>query len=179
MVLIGGRPVGRHIEQHDVFFGIAASLEELYPAIDEFWPEAEKKWHIDSWREINYVDGFNVSVVDKNDSSPIQARSAERLYFVNLGGYKENDMEEYHYKLLTVAADKGVAVAQSKLTAFYKHTGFKGASSHIDDKYSIDVDDLYELENILPKRMLQSYHIILTSSISGIEDKLHIGYLKR
>jgi hypothetical protein len=29
--------------------------------------------------------------------------SPEQLFFINLGGYKENEFEEYHYKMITVA----------------------------------------------------------------------------
>jgi hypothetical protein len=31
------------------------------------------------------------------------------LFFINLGGYKENEFEEYHYKILTVAQSMGLA----------------------------------------------------------------------
>ena len=69
-----------------------------------------------------------------------------RLFFINLGGYKENEFEEYHYKMLTACEDKSVAIQAAKQTAFYKHTGFKGATSHIDDKYGVDVDDILRLK---------------------------------
>jgi hypothetical protein len=29
--------------------------------------------------------------------------SLAQLFFINLGGYKENEFEEYHYKMLAVA----------------------------------------------------------------------------
>lgn len=176
MIIIGGRPKGRYIEQHDIFFGIASELHDLSPEVDAFWPEIAGKWHIDSWREVNYVEGYAVTVALKNDITTDDTQN--RLYFVNLGGYKENDMEEYHYKLLAVGPDKGAAVTKAKQTAFYKHTGFKGAASHIDDKYSIDVDDLYELKDILPAAMKEQYRLVITPSPSQIEDELHIGYLK-
>jgi hypothetical protein len=31
MLLLGSKAPGRHVEQHDFFFGIAASLRELVP----------------------------------------------------------------------------------------------------------------------------------------------------
>lgn len=181
MIIIGGRPAGRHIEQHDVFFGIGKELPDLYTAIDDFWPSLLGKWHIDAWREVNYVDNYLVDVTESREAANGEKTDAakDRLYFINLGGYKENDMEEYHYKLLTVAQDKNTAIGKSKLTAFYRHTGFKGAVSHIDDKYSVDVDDLYELKSILPKQMKDQYEIRLTAIDQSQEDPLHIGYLKR
>ena len=54
MVLLGSKPKGRNTEQHDVFFGIAHSLEELYPDLAGFWPDA-KGLHIDAWREVFVV----------------------------------------------------------------------------------------------------------------------------
>lgn len=42
MLLLGCKPPGRHTEQHDIFFGIAASLRDLVPEIQAFWPELQK-----------------------------------------------------------------------------------------------------------------------------------------
>jgi hypothetical protein len=78
------------------------------------------------------------------------AEKGARLFFINLGGYKQGDFEEYHYKLVFAAADKGVAIQLAKQNAFYLHAGFKGAESHVDDKFGVDVDDCYEISDILP-----------------------------
>jgi hypothetical protein len=100
------------------------------------------------------------------------------LFFINLGGYKEHEFEECHYKIITAAKDKSEAVRRSKQTAFYKHCGFKGAESHVDDKYGIDVDDLHEIEDILPEEVKEKYSINLLAVDNGVKDELHIGYLK-
>jgi hypothetical protein len=69
-----------------------------------------------------------------------------------LGGYKENEFEEYHYKILTVAQSMGLASKRRRVLS--KHCGFKGAGvSHIDDKYGIDVDDLYKVTDILDSQL--------------------------
>ena len=173
-VILGCTPAGRHTEQHDVFFGIGHSLGDLLPDMEAFWPGT--KLHIDSWRIISAVNGYRVKIV-ANGSHPVAA--SNKLFFLNLGGYKPGDMEEYHYKLFCVASDKATAIKQAKQTAFYKHTGFKGASSHIDDKYGIDVDDIYEIEDILPASVKKHYSILLEEVTGSIpEDELHIGYLK-
>lgn len=175
MVLIGCTPKGRHIEQHDIFFGIAENIKDLVPAIIDFWPEAEGQMHIDGWREVNYVDGYNITVIPKN--SVAQQADTPQLFFLNLGGYKQNEFEEYHYKMLSVAINKGLSIQQAKQTAFYKHTGFKGAASHIDDKYGVDVDDIYAIEDILPPAMKAQYTLHITKQDSAVEDELHLGYL--
>ena len=100
-----------------------------------------------------------------------------KLFFINLGGYKENEFEEYHYKIVTAAKDKGEAIRKSKQTAFYKHCGFKGAESHIDDKYGIDVDDLYQIEDVLPAAVKDKYTISLSVVNNATPDELHIGYV--
>ncbi|MGN6353678.1 MAG: DUF1543 domain-containing protein [Parafilimonas sp.] len=175
MVIIGCTPKGRFTEQHDVFFGIGKTLHELVDQMFDFWKEAEGKIHIDAWRQIKNVDGYAVEIKEKGN---IIRENKPKLFFINLGGYKENEFEEYHYKIVTAAKDKGEAIRKSKQTAFYKHCGFKGAESHVDDKYGIDVDDLYEIEDILPADTKEKYSISLLPAENALNDALHIGYLK-
>lgn len=176
MLLLGCTPKGRNIEQHDIFFGIAETLKSLVPSIIETWPEAKGKIHIDAWREVNYVDQCSVQVFDKQFLPEKSEEKKNKLFFINLGGYKENEFEEYHYKMIVACEDKSVAVRRSKETAFYKHTGFKGAKSHIDDKYGVDVDDVFEIEDILSDELKKKYCIVLSHSDNSIEDKLNLGY---
>jgi len=177
MVLLGCKPAGRHTEQHDVFFGIAATIQELVPQMIHFWPEAADKMHVDGWREVNNVDGFQVIVEPLTGQGP--SPTAPRLFFLNLGGYKEHEFEEYHYKMLATATDKSIAIQKAKQTAFYKHTGFTGAPSHIDDKYGVDVDDVYAIEDVLPPAVKQQYHITLKPPVLPLpEDVLYLGYYK-
>ena len=174
MLLVGASPPGRHTEQHDVFFGIANSMKELLPDVVAFWPEARGKLHIDAWREVTTVDGYKVTVL----RSPGH-RDGTQLFFINLGGYKPGEFEEFHYKMLVAAPDKNEAMRQSKQTAFFKHTGFEGATAHIDDKYGVDVDDIYAIREILPISMKASYSLTITPALPDTpEDKLHLGYFR-
>jgi hypothetical protein len=174
MLLIGCTPAGRHIEQHDVFFGIADHISDLFPGVIEFWPEAKGEIHIDAWREVRLVNGFEVHIVS---GEPVT--NSPQLFFINLGGYKKNEFDEFHYKMIIAAKDKGEAVRISKQTAFYKHTGFKGAESHIDDKYGIDVDDLHAICDILPSTMKANFSIALRpASPEFKEDEIHLGYFQ-
>lgn len=175
MILLGCKPIGRNTEQHDLFFGIGSSLSDVKNDIIDFWKEANGKIHIDGWREVRSVDGYKIEVNERKEASP---STEEKLFFINLGGYKQNEFEEYHYKLLAVSKDKGAAIQKAKQTAFYKHTGFKGAVSHIDDKYGIDVDDIYEIEDVLPSHLKKQYSIQITKADNLVEDELHLGYLK-
>jgi hypothetical protein len=175
MVLLGCKPKGRNTEQHDLFFGIGESLSDIKEDMLEFWEEANGRMHIDGWREINFVEGYKIEIAPKDATTATQT---EKLFFINLGGYKPNEFEEFHYKLVTVAAEKGAAIQKARQTAFYKHTGFAGATSHVDDKYGIDVDDIYEIEDILPIRFKDRYHIMIIPAEGAKEDEMHLGYLK-
>ena len=174
--MLGCKPKGRFTEQHDVFFGIGESLNELVPQMILSWKEAEGKIHIDAWREVTRVDNYDVRIMERTDAETSSQKT--KLFFINLGGYKQNEFEEYHYKILSVAADKGEAIRSSKQSAFYKHFGFAGAESHIDDKYGIDVDDLYQIEDILPANVKEKYCIELSPAKNTAFDELHIGYTK-
>ena len=174
MLLIGCTPEGRNIEQHDIFFGIGNSVKDILPGVINFWPEAKGKLHIDAWREVTSVNGFSVTAIPHQTSN-----NSAKLFFINLGGYKPNEFEEFHYKMIVAAADKGEAVRQAKDTAFYKHTGFEGATSHIDDKYGVDVDDLFEIADILPAETKKQYSLLITKGKDPLpDDELHLGYFK-
>lgn len=175
MVLIGCKPAGRHTEQHDIFFGIAPSLAALVPQLKDFWP-GKHRLHIDAWREVTTVNGFSVSVHPVAESKERDAPA--RLFFINLGGYKPGEFEEYHYKMIIAAPNKTAAIREAKATSFFKHTGFTGATSHIDDQYGIDVDDSYQIEELLSPQLLNQYALEILPNATAPEDKWHIGYTK-
>ena len=178
MVLLGSTPPGRFTEQHDIFFGIGKELSDLVPDMVASWPESDGKIHIDSWRKVSVVEDFEIQITEKNQFSNGETiANPHKLFFLNLGGYKPNDLEEYHYKLLVVAKDKSLAIQKAKASAFYLHTGFQGAESHIDDKYGVDVDDVYEIEDILSDAIKQKTEINLEQSSNLKPDELHVGYV--
>ena len=174
MIMIGCKPKGRFTEQHDIFFGIGNSLSELVPQMKAFWPEAKGKIHIDAWREVTVVDNYSIEIVLKENA----VANVTQLFFINLGGYKEKEFEEYHYKILTTGVSIAEVTKKSKATCFYKHFGFKGATSHIDDKYGIDVDDIFNVADIFSFDLKERFALKISEKDKNIEDVLHIGYLK-
>ena len=174
MILLGCVPPGRHTEQHDVFFGIAASLNELVPEIKAFWPEPERI-HIDAWREVSVVEDHQVKIKERSGDSTEQGN---KLFFINLGGYLENRFEEQHYVVLTAKPNRISALKEAKQTLFFQHNHFEKAVSHIDDKYGIDVDDLYQIEDILSPAQKEQYQIELIPVEGLTEDPINLGYLK-
>jgi len=78
-----------------------------------------------------------------------------------------------------IAADElSKALKIAKDTAFFKHTHFEGANAHVDDKYGIDVDDIYTIEEILAHPFKNNYSIQLTPVTEAEEDPLNLGYFK-
>lgn len=172
--MLGCKPEGRLTEQHDIFFGIGCTLKDLIPQMDNFWAEVKGKLHIDAWREVNFVDNYTIEVVPRETL----ISNSEKLFFINLGGYKKNEFEEYHYKMLVVSPTLAEATTQSTASTFYKHYDFNGAASHIDDTYGIDVDDIYDLDDILAPDLKVKYQLKISKNEIALEDELHIGYVK-
>jgi len=175
MILLGCTPKGRHTEQHDIFFGIGNSLVDLKEQMQKFWPGTQL--HIDAWRELTNVDGYTIYVVTKEE----EKENTNQLFFLNLGGYKQNEFDEFHYKLLVVSPNKGQAVKGATQTAFYKHVTMPGnAKSHIDNRYGVGVDDIFAIKDILPKQTKEQYSLLISNIADNLlpEDELHLGYLK-
>lgn len=170
--IIGCTPKNRLTEQHDVFFGIANHLKELIPHISNSWQECQGKFHIDSWRKVEFIDNYKIDVVEKNTTS-----NEENIFFINLGGYLPNDMEEYHHKILIVAKTKAEAIRKAKKSTFYKKFSFKEAPSHIDEKYGVDIDEIYKIEDILLPEFKEKYSLKITKTDTYSEDKINVAYL--
>ena len=170
MILLGCKPSGRHTEQHDIFFGIAHNLKELIPAMRAFWREAQGKIHIDAYRIIKQVDGFDVSVVLKEEVTPT---TDNQLFFLNLGGYQTDIFEELHYKMLVIDSEKEEAVKKAKKSTFFK----QHITPHIDDKYGVDVDDIFNIEEALPTAMKEKYQLCFSPAENIVEDELMLGYI--
>lgn len=182
MVQLGGRPKGRLIEQHDMFFGVANQVSELIDDINQHWPEVKNKWHIDSYRAISKVDNYAIKLVESSDQA--ESTNDLKLFFINLGGYQRGSFEEFHYKLLIVAATQADAIKQAKQSEFYKAFTYKdkespfNAASHIDDKFEVDIDDIYNVNDLISNfRLLIEPITKERHELVHADDKEYVGYL--
>ena len=183
MVQLGGRPKGRLIEQHDIFFGVANQVNELITDINSHWPEVKNKWHIDSYRAITKVNDYAIKLVES--SNQVENNHDLKLFFINLGGYQQGSFEEFHYKLLIVAATQAEAIKQAKQSEFYKQFTFNdktssfNAASHIDDKFEVDIDDIYSVNDLISnvEIVIEPIACALDGSLNAVEDKEYVGYL--
>ena len=165
-----------------MFFGVANQVSELIEDINHHWPEVKNKWHIDSYRAITKVGNHSIKLVE---SATSDGNNGLKLFFINLGGYQQGSFEEFHYKLLIVAATQADAVKQAKQSAFYKEFTFKDkdspfdAASHIDDKFAVDIDDIYNVNDlisnvqILIEPIAHDSHALAKTD----DDKEYVGYL--
>jgi len=171
-VILGATTTGRNIEQHDVFFGIAERVEDLHSEIKNFWKFT--KLHIDCYQEVKFADGYELKIVEKTSEI-----SDNQLFFVNLGGYKSGHFEEFHEQHLMVGKSLAEVIKKVKKTRFYKTMGFKNAPSHVDDQHGVDIDDIYNVNDLLSKKTKEKYSIILEKSeIENQENVMKIGYFK-
>lgn len=201
MLKIGARPPGRLIEQHDVMFVIANSLSETIESVNQHWPAVKNNWHLDAWREVKRVGDYQILLsknsLSKDGLSKDKGLADERvdnkldsqgkqLYFVNLGGYLPGQFEEFHYKTLVVAETLGKATAQVKKTAFYQDYTFDNvdtaksgvATSHVDDKQQLDLDDIHCVADLLPNDVALTIQPLNEPEKNQLpDDALHIGYL--
>lgn len=201
MLKIGARPQGRLIEQHDVMFVIANSLSETIESVNQHWPAVKNNWHLDAWREVKRVGDYQI-LLSKHSLSKDKALAdniladdrvdnkldsqGKQLYFVNLGGYLPGQFEEFHYKTLVVAETLGKATAQVKKTAFYQDYTFDNvdtaksgvATSHVDDKHQLDLDDIHCVADLLPNDVALTIQPLTEPEKNQLpDDALHIGYL--
>lgn len=187
MVQLGGRPKGRLIEQHDIFFGVANQVSELIADINNHWPEVKNKWHIDSYRAISKVDNYSIKLVES--SNQVESANGLNLFFINLGGYQQGSFEEFHHKLLIVAATQADAIKQAKQSQFYKQFTYKdkdspfNAASHIDDKFEVDIDDIYNVNDLISNLQIliepidNDSHALANADDDKDKDKEYVGYL--
>ncbi|MGL5252278.1 MAG: DUF1543 domain-containing protein [Moraxella sp.] len=189
MAKIGARPKGRLIEQHDVVFGVVNGLSDMVALVDQAWSEVKGKWHIDAWREVQRVGDYRIGIAPPSERVDTTEHTQQpQLYFVNLGGYLPNQFEEFHYKTLVVAESMAKATAAVKTSDFYRDYCFENddsrisgaATSHVDDKHLLDIDDLHCVAALLADTAaLQITPLTPAEQQSMPEDFLHIGYLPR
>jgi hypothetical protein len=122
--------------------------------------------------------GYRIKVLPRREEDDSANERKQQLFFINLGGYQKKVFGEQHYVLLSIREGKAAALKAAKETPFFQVNQTEGASSHIDDKYGIDVDDLYEVDEILSSQQRAKYKIAIIPYTGSGEDEMHLGYLK-
>ena len=148
IVVLGGRSLKSNIEMHDVRWVLGESIEDTFSELRKQWLGKRSGLHIDSYKRIQYVDGYKITVSEYNKENSMPSnREEESLWFVNLGGYDPKKMYEEHEFSLVVA--KTYIEAKKKAKKNWE-SNFK--NKHNDDYSGIknfeEVDDIHSIKQI-------------------------------
>ena len=148
LVVLGGRTSKSNIEVHDVRWVVGETINETFPTLRKEWFGQQKGLHIDSYKAIKYIDGYEIIITEKNKAYPIISFCRDKsLWFINLGGYNPEKMSEEHFFRLVVADSILHAKRQAKdcweNTLKNKHNDDWSEISNISQ-----VDDLHSINRI-------------------------------
>ena len=151
LVVLGGRAKKANIELHDVRWVIGSRIEDTYDELRRDWFGTLEGLHIDSYKKIQSIDGYKINLKNKKSEkikkNNLHSEKKKKLWFVNLGGYHENSMQEIHEFGLVVAFNSFEAkkLAKSKWLLGCRKI-------HKDDLVSLrmisDVDDCEVIKKI-------------------------------
>ena len=146
IVVLGGRSLKSNIEIHDVRWVLGETIEDTFPELRKQWLGKKSGLHIDSYKCIKYIDGYQI-VISKSNKDNLNSPKIEdlKLWFVNLGGYNPKKMYEEHEFTLVVAQK---AIEAKKKAKINWETTLK--NKHNDDysgiNYFEQVDDLHPIK---------------------------------
>ena len=129
-VMLGGRAPRANTELHDVVFVTGARIEDTYDQLLDKWFGSPEGLHIDSWVELDVIDGWRVTLTD---SKP--AGTGEQLFFVNLGAYQPGSFVELHATGFYVTTNAAQAKDRAR-AALFRENGL--AQVHKDDLHAVD-----------------------------------------
>jgi len=135
-VYLGGSAPKGNTELHDVVFAVGAGIEDTYEQLMDKWFGTPEGLHLDSWMELDIVDGHKVTLIEQ------KSEQKEKLYFVNLGAYSDGQFTEIHASKFLVAENAREAKARAKAELLKNWPG----PVHKDDLY--EVDDCLELGTV-------------------------------
>lgn len=100
-VIVGGAVEGCHVELHDTRFVVGNQIEDCYDALRAQWWGTPQSLHLDAWGPLEWADGHRIEIGRAADAED----GAQRLWFLNLGGYDPGRFAELHHDLFMVAPD--------------------------------------------------------------------------
>ena len=89
LVVLGGRTRGAHVEMHDLRWVVGETIEATVPQLKSQWIGNPRGLHVDSYMRIRFVDGYRITMAS---AGKVKANEANKLWFINLGGYKAGEM---------------------------------------------------------------------------------------
>ena len=170
LVVVGGRSHKANIELHDVRWVIGSKIEDTFDQLRNDWFGSDNGLHIDSYKKIDSIDGYKINLINKESREPQNKISKKgrisnkKLWFVNIGGYDPNSMQEKHEFGLVVASSSSEAKTKAKSKWL-----IDCKKKHKDDisavKSFTDVDDCEVIKNI------KNWKIELIRNDNHVEEK--------
>ena len=170
LVVLGGRTAKSHIELHDVRWVVGERIEDTIPALRKQWFGLLSGLHIDSYKAIRHVDGYAIELIKgQSESTRSQQRNltekTDQLWFVNLGGYDRESLQELHQFGLVVAPSKQAAKARAR-----RRWLNRAVQVHKDDLHNID--NLNTVDDCLPLFDVEGWQIRLRVEQGGSDSDL-------
>ncbi len=156
-VFLGGRADKCNTELHDVVFTLGEKIEDTYNDLLQKWFGLPDRLHIDSWVDLNIVEGYRISL-SKN-----KKKSNKKLYFVNLGAYEKNRFEELHESKFMVDVNKVNVKKRAKELLLV-------------GKEQVHLDDLFDVDDCIEIKKVSGYYINLEKTSIQNNLKFNNGY---
>lgn len=160
MACIGGAIEGFSIEAHDICFLAAEELNSAAKMARARWPGKPNSAHLDAIREVSHVGGFEIRLAET--PPPSSAMAGDRLFFVNVGFYREGVFGELHDVSLVV--EKSATLAGAMILQAI------GQNSFLAHK-----DNLWAIDNVQGITHVNGYHVVIQSSDSILCDPVFYG----
>ena len=172
LVVLGGRAKKANVELHDVRWVIGSRIEDTFDVLRRDWFGNIDGLHIDSYKKINYVDGYRINLKKTGNSKFKKNKLLKEnipqhnLWFVNIGGYDPRSMQEKH--------EFGLVVASSSIEAKNKAkskwlNGLK--KKHKDDIYPLNDFWNYDDCEIISK--IDNWEIELKQDNNSLENTFY------
>lgn len=139
-----------NIELHDLRFVVAETIEDAYPDLRAQWWGRPDSLHLDAWGVLDHADGHDI-VLKPEPPSP----DANKLYFVNLGGYDET-FTELHRNVFVVAEND----SKGKVKALKQIQHWK--SPHRDHLF--EIEKMIALDTVAARHGLH-IHLVPTDEV--------------
>ncbi len=175
IVVLGGRSLKSNIEIHDVRWVLGKSLEDTFPELRKQWLGKINGLHIDSYKRIEYVDGYKIEISKCNKDNLIKTKKEDKsLWFINLGGYDPGKMYEEH-EFTLVVANKAIDAKKKAKMNWVSNLKNKHNDDFSDITNFVKVDDIHSIKKI------SNWEIKLISDPERRSDKLTpdwYGYMR-
>tara|TARA_B100000579_G_C22668998_1_gene774673 strand:+ start:84 stop:641 length:558 start_codon:yes stop_codon:yes gene_type:complete len=175
IVVLGGRSSKSNIEMHDVRWVLGESIKDTFPELRKQWLGRKSGLHIDSYKRIQYVDGYKIKISKSNKDNSINPQSEDQsLWFINLGGYDPNKMYEEHEFTLVVAkkAIEAKKKARKNWDSNYKN-------KHNDN--CLCIKEIEQVDDIHPIKTIKGWEIKLIHDPEERSEKIipdWYGYMR-